>query len=304
MGENPSKRLKIYEEIIYGPEDAIPLASNNHETIVIKIITCNYKVKNMYIDNGSIIDVLYYKTFKKLQLEDKQLIPVRTSLIGFAGPSIQPKGMITVIVTVGVSPKSRTVTINFAVVKEPSSYNMILERPTLNTLRAVCSTPHLNMKFLMPAGVAEVLEDPEVTRICYTASLKDKEKLVGQTAYLEPWEPTEKKKRLETDKGLQELPISPERPDYVVKIGSCLKELTKKVLESLLTEYAEIFTWSAEDMLEISSELAVHKLHVDSSAQPVKQKKRNFAPARNKVVKDKVGKLLEAKIVKEVFYST
>ena len=68
--------MKIYEEIIYGPEDAVLLASNNHETIVIKVITCDYKVKKVYIDSRSTIDVLYYKTFKELQLEDKQFIPI------------------------------------------------------------------------------------------------------------------------------------------------------------------------------------------------------------------------------------
>ncbi|XP_027157757.1 uncharacterized protein LOC113759384 [Coffea eugenioides] len=185
-GESSSKRLKMYEEIIYGPEDAIPLASNNHETIVIEVITCNYKVKKVYVDNGSAIDVLYYKTFKELQLEDKQLVPVRTPLIGFAGSPVRPEGMITLMVTVGVSPKCRTVPVNFAVVKEPSSYNMILGRPTLNALQAVCSTLHLSMKFSTPVGVAEVLGDPEVARTCYIATLKGKEKLVAQTACLEP----------------------------------------------------------------------------------------------------------------------
>ena len=68
--------MKMYEKIVYGSEDAVPLTSNNHETIVIEVITCNYKVKNIYIDNGSAIDVLYYRTFKELQLEDKQLTPI------------------------------------------------------------------------------------------------------------------------------------------------------------------------------------------------------------------------------------
>nr|XP_027067682.1 uncharacterized protein LOC113693326 [Coffea arabica] len=208
-GENSHKRLKMYEEIIYGPEDAVPLASNNHEAIVIEVITCNYKVKKVYIDNGSAIDVLYYKTFKELQLEDKQLIPVRTPLIGFAGPPVRPEGMITLMVTVGESPKCRTVPVNFAIVKEPSSYNMILGRPTLNALRAVCSTLHLSMKFPTSEGVAEVLGDPEVARACYIATLKGKEKLVAQTTCLEPWEPAEKEDRLETDESLVELPIRP-----------------------------------------------------------------------------------------------
>ncbi|XP_027155205.1 uncharacterized protein LOC113755392 [Coffea eugenioides] len=188
-GESSSKRLKMYEEIVYGPEDVVPLASNNHETIVIEVITCNYKIKKVYIDNGSAIDVLYYKTFKELQLEDRQFVPVRSPLIGFAGPPVRPERMITLMVTVGVSPKCRTVPVNFAVVKEPSSYNMILGRSTLNALRTVCSTLHLSMKFSTPTGVAEVLEDPEVVRTCYIATLKDNEKLVAQTACLESWEP-------------------------------------------------------------------------------------------------------------------
>ncbi|XP_071933156.1 uncharacterized protein [Coffea arabica] len=182
----------MYEKIIYGPEDAVPLASNNYETIVIEVITCNYKVKKVYIDNGSAIDVLYYKTFKELQQEDRQLIPVRTPLIGFVGPSVRLEGMITLMLTVGVSPKCQTVPVNFAVVREPSSYNMILGRPTLNALQAVCSTLHFSMKFPIPARVAEMLGDPEVARAYYIATLKGKEKLVAQTACLEPWEPIEK----------------------------------------------------------------------------------------------------------------
>ncbi|XP_027158440.1 uncharacterized protein LOC113760065 [Coffea eugenioides] len=222
------------EEIIYGPKDAVPLAFNNHEAIVIEVITRNYKVKKVCIDNGSAIDVLYYKAFKELQLEDKQLIAVQTPLIGFVGPLIRPEEMITLMVMVGVSPKCRTVPIYFAMVKNPSSYNMILGRPTLNALRA------------------------------------GKEKLVAQAAYLEPWELAEKKERLETDEGSLELPISKERPDRVLKTCSCLSELTRKALESLLAEYAEIFTWSADDMLKNLPELAVHKLHVNPSVRPVK----------------------------------
>ncbi|XP_071912192.1 uncharacterized protein [Coffea arabica] len=270
----------MYEEIIYRPEDAVPLASNNHEAIVIEVITCNFK------------------------LEDRQLVPVRTPLIGFAGPPVRPEGMITLQVTVGVSPRCRTIPVKFAVVKEPSSYNMILGRPTLNALRAVCSTLHLSMKFPTSDGVAEVLGDPEVARACYIATLKGKEKLVAQTICLESWEPLERGERLETDEGLAELPVQPDRPEHTVKVGAGLGEQIRSSLESLLEEYAEIFAWSADDMPGIPTELAVHRLHVDPNVRPVKQKKRNFAPERKEVFKSEVGKLLEAKIVKEVYYPT
>ena len=153
-------------------------------------------------------------------------------------------------------------------------------------------------------GVAEMQGDPKVAKPCYITTLKSKKKLVVETTYFEPWEPVERKERLETDEGLVELPVSHKRPDRVVQVGSCLNEQTRRALESLLEEYAKIFAWSMEDMPRIPSELAVHKLHVDPSIQLVKQKKRNFAPEWNEVVKSQVGKLLKAKIVKEVYYPT
>ena len=88
----------------------------------------------------------------------------------------------------------------------------------------------------------------------------------------------------------------------MVKIDSGLGEQTRRALKALLKKYTEIFAWSADDMLGIPSKLAVHKLHVD--VRLVKQKKRNFAHERNEVVKKEVRKMLEAKIVKEVFYPT
>ena len=122
----------------------------------------------------------------------------------------------------------------------------------------------------MPARVVEVLGDPEVDRACYIATLKGKEKLVAQTTYLEPWEPVEKRERLEMDEGLVELPVRLKRPDRTVKVGSYLSELTRSALASLLEEYAEIFAWNADDMPGIPPELAVHKLHVDPNVRPVK----------------------------------
>ena len=43
---------------------------------------------------------------------------------------------------------------------------------------------------------------------------------------------------------------------------------------------------------------------MDPNARPVKQKKKNFAPERNEVVKSEACKLLETKIVKEHHYPT
>ena len=45
-----------------------------------------------------------------------------------------------------------------------------------------------------------------------------------------------------------------------------------------------------------------HRLNVNPSFKPVKQKRRSFSPERQKVIKEEVGKLLQAKTIKEVEY--
>ncbi|XP_027083887.1 uncharacterized protein [Coffea arabica] len=162
---------RLSEDITYGPRDPVPAASSNHETLVIEVLTNNYIVKKVYVDPGSSVDVLYYRTFESLKLTREQLTPVRTPLVGFAGHVVHPEGMVTLMVTIGRHPRCRTVPVSFAMVKADSPYNMLIGRPTLNALRAVYSTYHLSFKFPTPAGVAEVSSDVGAARKCYLATI-------------------------------------------------------------------------------------------------------------------------------------
>nr|XP_027120537.1 uncharacterized protein LOC113737512 [Coffea arabica] len=69
-GDDSLKRLRMDEEITFGPRDAVPLTAGNHEAIVIDIVTNNYRVKKVYVDQGSAVDILFYRVFKELGLED------------------------------------------------------------------------------------------------------------------------------------------------------------------------------------------------------------------------------------------
>ncbi|XP_071933894.1 uncharacterized protein [Coffea arabica] len=179
------------EEITLGPRDAVPLASGNHEAIMIDVVTNNYRLKKVYVDQESAVDILFYRVFKEFGLEDGQLTPVRTLLVGFTGPPINPEGVITLMVTVGQAPKCRTIPVNFVVVKQQSPYNVFLGRPALNALRAIPSSLHLSVKFPTSGGIAEVHGDPKVARACYLAMLRGQEKVVAQTTSLEPYIPGE-----------------------------------------------------------------------------------------------------------------
>ena len=57
----------------------------------------------------------------------------------------------------------------------PSSYNLIIERPTLNRWKAATSTYCLKVKFPTENGVGKVKKDQVLARECYQAVLAVKE---------------------------------------------------------------------------------------------------------------------------------
>ena len=64
----------------------------------------------------------------------------------------------------------------------------------------------------------------------------------------------------------------------------------------------EVFAWKREDMGGVDPTVINHRLNVDPSFKPVKQKRRSFSPERQKAINEEVGKLLQAKAIREVEY--
>ena len=58
-----------------------------------------------------------------------------------------------------------------------SAYNVILERLSLNKIRAIVSAPHLLMKFLTNQGIGQIQADQQMAKWCYMASLTKKHKV-------------------------------------------------------------------------------------------------------------------------------
>ena len=78
-------------------------------------------------------------------------------------------------VTVGAYPKQLTRQLDFLVVDYPSSYNVIIGRPTLNRWNSTTSIYCLKVKFPTENGVGEVKGDQVLARECYQAVLAVKE---------------------------------------------------------------------------------------------------------------------------------
>ena len=134
-----------------------------------------FNTKRIFVDNGSSTDIIYLPTFQQLKLDEKRLRPFESPLVSFSGDRVYPKGIITLIVTVGTHPRQLTRQLDFLMVDCPSSYNVIIGRPTLNRWKAATSTYCLKVKFPTDNGVGEVKGDQVLARECYQAILAAKE---------------------------------------------------------------------------------------------------------------------------------
>ena len=101
---------------------------------------------------------------------------------------------------------------------------------------------------------------------------------------------------------LEEVLIRSEDPTKTVKVGGGLDPEIKKDLTELLKEYNDIFAWSHEEMPGLPLNLATHRLAVDATFKPVKQKRRHFNAEQNAAVQEEVDKLLKAGFIRESWY--
>ncbi|KAL0451225.1 UNVERIFIED_CONTAM: hypothetical protein Slati_1100600 [Sesamum latifolium] len=103
-----------------------------NDALVITALLANYEVGRIFIDSGSFAGILLGEAYDQMQLGDISLEKVNTSLYGFAGEVVHPRGMISLPLTMGVGVTRKTCMLKFLIVDVPSAYNVILGRPTLN----------------------------------------------------------------------------------------------------------------------------------------------------------------------------
>ncbi|KAL0451873.1 UNVERIFIED_CONTAM: hypothetical protein Slati_1165400 [Sesamum latifolium] len=151
----------------------------HNDALVITAILANYEVGRIFIDSGSSADILFGEAYDQMQLRDVFLEKVNTSLYGFAGEVVHPRGMVSLPLTMGRGTARKTCLLKFLVVDVPSAYNVILAKPTLNTFQAVISTYHMKIKFPTLGGIGEVQGDPLQSRRCYVDAVRRGEKRGG-----------------------------------------------------------------------------------------------------------------------------
>ncbi|KAL0445375.1 UNVERIFIED_CONTAM: hypothetical protein Slati_2260200 [Sesamum latifolium] len=94
----------------------------HNDALVITAILANYEVGRIFIDSGSSVDILFGEAYDQMQLGDVSLEKVNTSLYGFAGEVVHPRGMVSLPLTMGRGTARKTCLLKFLIVDVPSAY--------------------------------------------------------------------------------------------------------------------------------------------------------------------------------------
>ncbi|GJR43187.1 reverse transcriptase domain-containing protein [Tanacetum coccineum] len=252
-----------------------------------KINAAGHDIHRMYIDGGASADILYEHCFQRLRPEVKsQLNPATTSLTGFTGEKIWPMGQLRLPVIVGNKEHSTTAWMNFMVIRSPSPYNGIIGRPGISAIRAVPSTAHGMLKFPVDGGIVTIYNTAAPPKECNTVQ--------GDV--------TQTNRQHATKVTNLKVAIHPDYPEQEVSIGGSLSDTGRAAVCALLQRNLDIFAWEPKHMTGVPRSITEHKLKIRPGYSPVRQKKRGQAPERTKAILEEVHKLVEAGIMREVYY--
>ena len=188
-----------------------------------------------------------------------------------------PLGSIQLVLTLGDPPCQATMTVRFLIVDAPSTYNILLGRPSLNAMRAIPSSYHMAIKFPTANGVGMVRGDQRIAKECYLASMK--QKAIG-SVYMDELDMRDEMSTWPTpSKELEPVQLD-EQPEHLVYIGSKLAKDVRDLFIHFLKLNMEVFAWKQEDMGGIDPAVITHKLNISPSFKPIKQKRRSFASER------------------------
>ena len=102
--------------------------------MVVSIIISNFMVYKVLINQGNSIDIMYWKTFQRLEVSPDIIHPHTNPFLDFAEKRIETKGYVDLMTTFDQGKFSRRFTIKYLIINANTSYFALIGRKTLNDL--------------------------------------------------------------------------------------------------------------------------------------------------------------------------
>ena len=143
----PFKQQRTDRDMSFNEMDAKGVKQPHNDPLVIMLNREGFNTKRILMDNGSSVDIIYLSAFQQLKLDPRRLRSFDSPLVSFSEDMVYPRGIVMLKVTVETYSMQLTHRLDFLEVDYPSSYNVIIGRPTLNKWKAATSTYCLKVKF-------------------------------------------------------------------------------------------------------------------------------------------------------------
>jgi hypothetical protein len=138
INDGPSARPEWAKVSITFTEEDFRLKSTNHnDAMVIEVNIAGWVIGQILVDNGSSANILFLKTFEKMNLSQHMLHPPEYPLQGFGRKSIKLVGKVSLPVSFGDLNNARTETLTFDVVYIYPPYLAIFGRGFMNKFDVV-----------------------------------------------------------------------------------------------------------------------------------------------------------------------
>ncbi|XP_074323313.1 uncharacterized protein LOC141660245 [Apium graveolens] len=171
-----TRMLKVFKgesmDIIFIEVDARWLHHPYGDALVISLQIGTENVYRAFMDNGSSTNILDYSFYKKIGFPNRDMLMDDAWVYRFSSEGIKVMGSIRLPFTLGESPISITKMLEFKVLNQESSHNMLLGRPFLREMRVINFIHHLTINFPTPNGVGSIKGSQYDSRECYRQAMK------------------------------------------------------------------------------------------------------------------------------------
>nr|GEU73692.1 hypothetical protein [Tanacetum cinerariifolium] len=221
----------------------------------------------------------------------------KLSMIDFSGETYHPLGVIDLRVTLEKEGRSKTVLMEFAIIKCRSPYNIIIGRTEMRSLEAVGSTIHSMIKFPTNQGVITMETNREALQEC-----KHLERVQGLWKEVQWRQHKEQMSRIREQNAKEAFTISHEHSDQYVMTKTTLTTNCKQLLADVLRENKEVFAWTGSKRTTVPRFVMEHQLKIYPLARPIVHKRQAMASKRRLALKEKVFHWLKEGLIRKDMY--
>lgn len=123
--------------ITFSDEDFHAPDPDQDDPMVITAMIAQYQVGKVLVDQGSSANILYWKTFRQMEISEDAIMPFTEQIVWFTGERVDTRGYVDLRTSLGTDINAKEIKVRFLLVDANTSYNVLLGRPFLNAFRAI-----------------------------------------------------------------------------------------------------------------------------------------------------------------------